>query len=338
VNVVNIVPMTSSQPPPRTREHPHVTVLLAETMSALAPREGGVYVDATLGGGGHAEAILSVPGTRVLGVDRDASALGLARQRLARFGDRLVTAHARFSEIDAVMAGAGITRVDGLIADLGISSMQIDEPTRGMSFRSEGPLDMRMDAASGETALDLIDRLDDDDLADVIYKFGDERRSRRVARCIKQARAAGELDTTLDLRRAVVRAVGPARIGGLDPATRTFQALRIAVNAELGELEALLAAAPELIAPGGVLTVISFHSLEDRMVKRALRERSTWQPLTKKPVTPSDAEVEDNPRARSAKLRAARRIDGHGLVLLPPLQGGDEAFAASEDDQEDGSA
>jgi 16S rRNA (cytosine1402-N4)-methyltransferase len=167
---------------------------------------------------------------------------------------------------------------------------------------------MRMDRSSGDTALDLIDRLDDEELADVIYKYGEERRSRRVARCIKQARAAGDLATTLDLRRAVVRAVGPARIGGVDPATRTFQALRIAVNGELDELPLLLAAAPALIAPGGVVAVISFHSLEDRLVKRALRDHRVWRPLTKKPITPGDEEIADNPRARSAKLRTAARL------------------------------
>src|SRR5262249_22533801 len=195
-----------------------------------------------------------------------------------------------------------------LVADFGVSSMQLDDAARGMSFRAEGPLDMRMDKSEGETALDLIDRLSDDDLADVIYRYGEERRSRRVARCVKQARQAGELDTTLDLRRAVVRAVGPARIGGVDPATRTFQALRIAVNGELAELEQLLARAPSLVAEGGVIAVISFHSLEDRLVKRALRERGKWRPLTKKPIVPSDAEMADNRRARSAKLRAAERV------------------------------
>src|SRR5439155_15934447 len=164
-------------------------------------------------------------------------------------------------------AGLGLAR--GLVADFGVSSMQIDDAARGMSFRAEGPIDMRMDTSAGETALDLVDRLDDDELADVIYRYGEERRSRRVARCIKQARAQGELHTSLDLRRAVVRAVGPARIGGVDPATRTFQALRIAVNGELDELEQLLAAAPRVLVPGGVLVVISFHSLEDRIVKRA---------------------------------------------------------------------
>jgi 16S rRNA (cytosine1402-N4)-methyltransferase len=279
----------------------------AELVRALAPKEGGLYVDATLGAGGHAEAILEVAGTSMIGLDRDAGALALASSRLERFGARARLLHGRFGEIAAHLASIGVTTVDGLYADVGLSSMQLDDPARGMSFRAEGPLDMRMDRSRGETALELIERLDDDELADVIYRYGEERRSRRVARCIKQARAAGDLETTLDLRRAVVRAVGPARHGGVDPATRTFQALRIAVNGELDEIAELLAAAPGLVAPGGVLAVISFHSLEDRLVKRALRERAVWRPLSKKPLVPTDDEMADNPRSRSAKLRAAHR-------------------------------
>lgn len=309
MNVENIVPMKAPPPPPRSREHPHVTVLKREVVEGLAPVAGGVYVDATLGAGGHAEAILEVPGTRLIGVDRDRNALAIARARLARFGERVAFAHGRFAEIAGHLAAMGIEKVDGLVADLGVSSMQLDEADRGMSFRAEGPLDMRMDTSEGETALDVIDRLDDDELADLIYKLGEERRSRRVARCIKQARAAGELETTLDLRRAVVRAVGPARIGGVDPATRTFQAFRIAVNGELDELEALLQAARDVVKIGGAVAIISFHSLEDRIVKRALRDRAAWQPLTKKPIVPSDEETADNPRSRSAKLRVATRID-----------------------------
>lgn len=309
MNVVNVVPMLVPPPPPRPRE-PHVSVLLREVTEAIAPHSQGVYVDATLGAGGHAEALLETPGTRVIGVDRDPRALELARTRLARFGERVAYVHGRFSEIEQHLGALQITEVDGIVADVGLSSMQLDEAGRGMSFRMEGPLDMRMDPTSGETALDLIDRLDDDELANVIYQYGEERRSRRVARCIKQARDNGELETTADLRRAVVRAVGPARVGGVDPATRTFQALRIAVNQELEELTALLESAARVLAPGGVLAVISFHSLEDRIVKHALRDRSVWQPLTKKPVTAGDEEVSDNPRARSAKLRAARRVGG----------------------------
>jgi 16S rRNA (cytosine1402-N4)-methyltransferase len=194
-----------------------------------------------------------------------------------------------------------------LVADLGVSSPQLEDPERGMSFRREGPLDMRMDPETGATALELLDQLSDDELANVIYRFGDERRSRRIARSIRKALAARELRTTLDLRRAIVRAVGPARVGGVDPATRTFQALRIAVNRELEELERLLGALPDIVAPGAVVVMISFHSLEDRLVKRAFATPG-WSPLTKKPVLPSDEEHAQNPRARSAKMRAARYV------------------------------
>jgi 16S rRNA (cytosine1402-N4)-methyltransferase len=308
MNVENIVPMRVPPPPPRPRAEPHVTVLRDETVAAIAPVAGGVYLDATLGAGGHTEAILEIPGTRVIGVDRDVSALALARARLAGFGDRVTFVHGRFGAIEAHLAALGLAGVDGMIADLGLSSMQLDQADRGMSFRTEGPLDMRMDTSSGETALDLIDRLDDDELANVIFKYGEERRSRRVARCIKQSRDQGDLHTTLDLRRAVVRAVGPARIGGVDPATRTFQGLRIAVNRELEELEQLLDLATRVVKIGGHVGIISFHSLEDRLVKRALRERDLWRPLTKKPVAPSDDETNENPRSRSAKLRAAERV------------------------------
>jgi len=305
MNVENVVPMAT---PPETLDldPPHRSVLLAETLAALAPREGGVYVDATLGAGGHAEAILAIEGTRVIGVDRDPTALALAKERLAPFGDRVRFVHGRFAEIEGHLAALGVGQVDGLCADIGVSSMQLTEADRGMSFRRDGALDMRMDPTSGTTALDLIDHLSDDELADVLFRFGEERRSRRVARCIKQAREAGELLTTLDLRRAVVRAVGPARIGGVDPATKTFQALRIAVNDEIGELTALIAAAERVVRADGVFAVISFHSLEDRLVKRAMRG-GPWTPLTKKPVVPSETETAGNPRARSAKLRAGRR-------------------------------
>jgi 16S rRNA (cytosine1402-N4)-methyltransferase len=308
VNVINVVKMTRAVPRPMP-DQPHISVLATEVLAALAPASGKVYVDATLGAGGHTEAILKTEGTSVIGIDRDEVALETARHRLAAFGSRFTPVKGRFSEIGRVLGDLGIASVDGVLADIGLSSMQLDAPSRGMSFRAEGPLDMRMDRSEGETALELIERLDDSDLADVIYRFGEERRSRRVARCIKQALANGELKTTLDLRKAVVRAVGPARIGGVDPSTRTFQALRIAVNHELDELEALLRDAPSIVAPSGVLAVITFHSLEDRLVKRAMRDRTTWAPLTKKPVVPSDAEAYDNPRARSAKLRAARRLE-----------------------------
>ena len=308
MNIVNVVKMPSA-PPKQPPAAPHVSVLLAECVEALRPRRDQLFLDATLGAGGHSEAILAIPGTRVIGIDRDDTALALASHRLRPFGDRFLPLRGRFSEAQAILAEHGIDKLDGLLADVGLSSMQLDDAGRGMSFRHEGPIDMRMDLTSGETALDLIERLDDQELADLIFKLGDERRSRRVARCIKQSFDSGELKTTLDLRKAVVRAVGPQRIGGVDPATRTFQALRIAVNGELEELSALLAQAPELVREGGTVAIISFHSLEDRLVKTALRDRSKWSPLTKKPMVAGDMEVNENPRSRSAKLRAARRID-----------------------------
>ncbi len=287
----------------------HVTVMRDEVTRAIAPRDGGLYVDATLGGGGHSEAILeAAPGARLIGFDRDPRALEAARARLARFGDRARFVHAPFSEIEPRLSELGISSIDGLIADLGVSSPQLDDPTRGLSFRAEGPLDMRMDPTRGETALDFIARLDAEELANLIYKYGEERRSRRIARCIRQAFEAGELSTTLDLRRAIVRAVGPARVGGVDPATRTFQALRIAVNRELEELETLLDAAPRILAPSGIVAILSFHSLEDRLVKHALLDREVWERITRKPMVAGEAERDANPRARSAKLRVARRL------------------------------
>lgn len=284
----------------------HTSVMREEVVRALAPRAGGVYVDATLGGAGHTVALLEAePKARIVGVDRDPAAIAAAEERLAPIADRVALVRGTFSQLREQLDALGISRADGVIADLGVSSPQLDDAARGMSFRREGPIDMRMDPDEGETALELIDRLADDELADVIYRYGEERRSRRIARGIKKALAAGELSTTLDLRRAVVRAVGPARVGGVDPATRTFQALRIAVNRELEELELLLALLPDVVAEGGIAAIIAFHSLEDRLVKRAFAG-AVWAPLTKKPLAASDEECAQNPRARSAKLRAAR--------------------------------
>jgi len=309
MNVVNVVAMSSSNySPPRTRA-PHTPVLEGEIVDAMAPRPNGIYVDCTLGAGGHAEALLAAGAGYVIGLDRDAAALELARKRLDRFGDRFESRHGPFSQLREHLDALGIDRVEGVLADLGVSSMQLDTPARGMSFRHAGPLDMRMDRKHGETALELIERLDADDLTDIIAKLGEERRARRVARCIKQALDAGQLNDTMDLRRAVVKAVGPSRIGGVDPATRTFQALRIAVNAELVELAELLTNAPQCLAPGGHIAVISFHSLEDRIVKRSLRDKATWLSTTKKPIRPTETELDENPRSRSAKLRVARRVE-----------------------------
>jgi 16S rRNA (cytosine1402-N4)-methyltransferase len=286
----------------------HATVMRDEVVQALAPHAGGIYVDATLGGGGHSEAILEAnEGARVIAFDRDEVAIAAARARLERFEDRIEIVHANFGKIREELSRIGISRVSGICADLGVSSPQLDDPDRGMSFRREGPIDMRMDASSGETARDLIARLSDDELADVIYKYGDERRSRRIARSIRRALEHNELDTTLDLRRAVVRAVGPVRVGGVDPATRTFQALRIAVNGEIDELGALLESMHDLLEPGGAAAILTFHSLEDRPVKQAFQNRTLWVPVWKKFIMPSEDELAQNPRARSAKLRASRR-------------------------------
>ncbi len=285
----------------------HETVMRAPVVQALEPA-AGVYVDVTVGGGGHTEGILEAhPEARVVALDRDDTALAAAKERLSRFGDRVTFVKTPFGDVAAALTSAGIDQVDGLCADLGVSSPQLDDAARGMSFRREGPIDMRMDRAHGETALELIDRLSDDELADIIFHYGEEKRSRRIARSVKRALIEGQLATTLDLRRAIVRAVGPVRVGGVDPATRTFQALRIAVNGELEQLEALLEALPTIVRGNGRVAIISFHSLEDRLVKRAFHDRDTWELVTKKPMVATEEEASANPRARSAKLRVARR-------------------------------
>jgi len=288
-------------------EFDHRAVMKGEVVAALAPRPGGVYVDATLGRGGHTAGLLDAEAGRVIGIDRDDAALDATRQRLADYGDRVTFIHASFGSVAEVLGSLGIRQVDGICADLGVSSPQLDDPARGMSFRREGPIDMRMDLSGGTTALELIEELSDEALADVLFRYGEEHRSRRIARSIKRALHDGELLTTLDLRRAVVRAVGPVRVGGVDPATKTFQALRIAVNGELDELSTLIASAAGVLAPGGVIAVLSFHSLEDRIVKRAFQDSAVWEPLWKKPRIAADEETAENPRARSAKLRAAKR-------------------------------
>jgi 16S rRNA (cytosine1402-N4)-methyltransferase len=287
----------------------HATVMKTEVITALAPR-AGLFVDATVGGGGHTEALLEAhPEACVIALDRDQIALDAARSRLHRFGDRVRFVKTPFGRVLEALDSLGVKQVSGICADLGVSSPQLDDASRGMSFRREGPIDMRMDANSEEeTALDLIARLSDDQLADIIFQYGDERRSRRIARSIKRALGDNQLETTLDLRRAIVRAVGPVRVGGVDPATRTFQALRIAVNRELEELEQLLAALPAVLEIGGVAAILSFHSLEDRLVKRAFHAKDTWAVLAKKPLVANDEEGNLNPRSRSAKLRSARRI------------------------------
>jgi len=292
----------------------HISVMVSEVVQALAPVDGGLYVDATVGGGGHSEAILTAcPGARVLAFDRDEEALTTAANRLARFSDRIELIHASFEQLPYELRERQIEGIDGLIADLGVSTPQLVQAERGMSFRYAGPIDMRMDRRDDETALELILRLDQDALANIIYEYGEERASRRIARCIKQALERNELHSTVDLRRAVVRAVGPRRIGGVDPATRTFQALRIAVNDEIRQLDSLLSAASAVVKVEGVVAIMSFHSLEDRRVKKAFLDRTVWQRLSSKPLIPSEEERANNPRSRSAKLRVARRIASETL-------------------------
>lgn len=290
-------------------EFAHTTVLPAETVSFVAPTSGGVYVDCTLGGGGHAERILeaSSPDGILIGVDRDPCALEAAKARLSRFAGRVRYVHAPFGALEDVLQTLDVASVNGIVADLGVSSHQLDDGARGFSIMNAGPLDMRMDPTSGESALELIERLDEDGLANVIYEYGEERKSRGVARSIKAALRAGELATTDDLARAVRRVMGP-RKGKIDPATRTFQGLRIAVNGELDELRSLIATAPSFLTDGGVLAIISFHSLEDRIVKHSFRDDPRYRVLTKKPCEASDDELASNPRSRSAKLRAAKRV------------------------------
>ncbi len=284
----------------------HITVFRERVVELIAPRAGGLYADVTLGLGGHTEAILeaSAPDGRVVCIDRDPTAIARSKERLAPFGDRVEFHQTTLSQVAHALGGR---KVDGLVADLGVSSPQLDEAERGLSFRHDGPLDMRMDPDADVTAWSLVRDLREDELADVIYEYGDERRSRPIARLIKRAIDAGEMETTKHLASTIYKVLGPPRFGKLDPATRTFQALRIAVNDELGELDRLLVAVPEVLADGGVAAIISFHSLEDGRVKHSFRNEPRLEVMTKRPLEPDDAECRENPRARSAKLRAARR-------------------------------
>lgn len=292
----------------------HVAVLQAQVLAALAPQPGGRYIDGTLGGGGHALAVLaaSSPDGRLLGIDADEEALRAAGQRLAGYGTRVVLAHANFREIGAVAAEHGFHQADGILLDLGVSSHQLDTPARGFSFQSDGPLDMRLDQSDGETAADLVNEMPEEQLANLIYRYGEEHGSRRIARMIVEARRRSPFRTTAELANLVARALG-GRHGRIHPATRTFQALRIAVNQELESLEAALPQAIELLGDGGRLAVISFHSLEDRIVKlffRAEAQAGRIQILTKKPQEAEEHEARGNPRSRSAKLRVAQRTVG----------------------------
>ena len=290
----------------------HVPVMTAEALDHLRPEQGGLFVDCTVGLGGHARALLEAGATRLIGLDRDPDALARARDTLAPWSDRVELVHADYRTIAEVLDARRIERVDGALADLGVSSMQFDAPGRGFSFQRDEPLDMRMDRTSGETAADLVAQSTERDLADAIFKYGEERFSRRIARAIVDARREAPIDTTGRLA-AIVRRVIPRRGHmRIDPATRTFQALRIWVNRELDGLDRFIETAARRLRAGARLVVIAFHSLEDRIVKhtlRALQQRDgVMQVLTKRPLVPTSDEVDRNPRARSAKLRAAERM------------------------------
>jgi 16S rRNA (cytosine1402-N4)-methyltransferase len=307
---------------------PHRPVLLKEALTFLVPERGGLFVDCTVGLGGHSEAILQSSGeTRVVGMDLDPAALAYARQRLASFGNRFRADQANFRELADVLSRAGEREPNGILVDLGVSSLQFDSPERGFSFRFDAPLDMRMDPTSGATAADLLRQLPESEIARIIFEFGEERHSRRIARRIVERREQGEpVTTTRELADLVATAVGGGKRQQIHPATRTFQALRIAVNNELEALGDFVQTAVDLLTPEGVFAGISFHSLEDRILKQEMRRlsgqcqcpprlpvcscgaRKIVEVLTRRPVTPTARELEENPRARSAKLRACRKL------------------------------
>ena len=294
----------------------HQPVMPAEVLRCLNPKPGAVIVDGTVGTGGHSLALLPrlLPNGTLLAIDRDRSTLALAQRRLSEFEPRVIFRHGDFRDLPAILQGEQLSQVDGLVLDLGMSSLHLDQPERGFSFSHEGPLDMRMDPEQGATAAELVNRTPAHELERLLTELGEERYARRIARRIADERRREPIRTTAQLARIVAAAVPPrGRYGRIHPATRVFQALRMAVNDELGALQAVLAALPELLAPGGRAVIISFHSLEDRLVKRAFAEgarEGRWTLLVKKPLTPSDSEVARNPRARSAKLRALEQGSG----------------------------
>jgi 16S rRNA (cytosine1402-N4)-methyltransferase len=312
----------------------HIPVLGREAVDQLAPRAGGIYVDATFGAGGYSRMLLEVAGTQVIGIDRDRTAIAGGFDLVDRFDGRLTLVEDRFSNLAQVCAAQGVTSVDGIVMDVGVSSMQLDQGDRGFSFRLDGPLDMRM-GQDGPTAADVVAKASEAELANIIYIFGEERHSRSVARAIVAARKEAPITTTKALADIIAKVVR-SKPNEIHPATRTFQGLRIFVNAELDELHLALAAAERVLKPGGRLAVVSFHSLEDRIVKNFLAERGkasagsrhlpelaqsapSFQLLTKRPIIAGDAEVAANPRARSAKLRAAERTEApaHTAAELP---------------------
>lgn len=335
---------------------PHRPVLLQETIRFLAPERGGLFIDGTLGLGGHSEAILESSATaRVIGIDRDREALAYATNRLARFGVRFIATHANFEDLARVVNEAKASDVSGVLIDLGVSSLQLDTASRGFSFRHDAPLDMRMNAEGDEeTAAALLERLPEEELARIIYEYGEERRSRRIARWIIEKREAGQpIKTTMELAGLVARAYGTRKKkdhGAVHPATRTFQALRIAVNDELENLAGFVETAIDLLIPEGRFCAISFHSLEDRIVKRTLRRlagycecpprlapmcvchaRRAVEILTRRPLAPNETEIKLNPRARSAKLRACRKLGG--AEIESGKFGNDESVHESSHDE-----
>ncbi len=304
----------------------HAPVMLAEVLATLAPGDGGIYCDATFGGGGYARAILAAAACTLWAIDRDPDAIARGAALLAQYPDRLHLIEGRFGDLLQLLREAGVARLDGVVLDLGVSSFQLDAAARGFSFRLDGPLDMRM-GRDGPTAADLVNAMPERALADMFHELGEERRARAIARAIVAARAAAPITTTAQLA-AIVRGVVPADRSGIDPATRSFQALRIRVNDELGEITRALTQAARLLAPGGRLVVVAFHSLEDRLVKRFMAEAAgrapapsrhdparlhdraapAWRLLTPRALRPGDAEIQANPRARSARLRALERL------------------------------
>lgn len=329
----------------------HIPVLLSEVLDALGVRDGEHYIDGTFGAGGYSRAILEAADCRVLAIDRDPSAIRSGQALVDSFGGRLRLVEARFGDLADDCQSFADAQFDGVVLDIGVSSMQLDEAERGFSFQADGPLDMRMssegggDRSGGASAADLVNTMEQGDLADLIYKYGEERKSRSIAAAIVRHRAEAPFATTRDLADVVARAYGRPPKDGRHPATRTFQALRIAVNDELGELMRGLAGAERVLKPGGRLVVVTFHSLEDRIVKRFFAERSgrlpsgsrhrpelnqfeapTFRIINQRPLTPGNQEIASNPRARSAKLRAGTRTDAAARGL------GDDATGWSLDD------
>jgi len=304
----------------------HIPVMLPDVVRLMGPHAGGIYLDGTFGGGGYAAALLEAAPCTLWAIDRDPEAIARGATLAARYSGRLHLIQGQFGDMLALLAESGVTALDGVVLDLGVSSFQLDDPSRGFSFRGDGPLDMRM-SRTGRTAADLVNTLPERELADLLFELGEERASRRIARAIVAARAEAPIATTGRLA-AIIRAVLPPDRSGIDPATRSFQALRISVNDELGEVARALAQASELLAPGGRLVVVSFHSLEDRIVKRFMTEAAGRAPapsrhdlrglaarpaarfrlLTARPLRPGAAETAANPRARSARLRAMERL------------------------------